>query len=175
MTRPKRPAFCAKCGAELEYEGRTPYCACGLRESECECEASAAANPAALKVECPDGRHILCISEIERIRALEVDVAKERSLAEQATRARRALEAKLELFHRSRESEMAKRDALWKARAEKADREAERLAGEVLIERGTLAVARKMRDEAEARVAEKEAEIQRLFGLRRVEAREREG
>jgi len=132
MTRPKRPAFCAKCGAELEYEGRTPYCACGLRESECECEASAAANPAALKVECPDGRHILCISEIERIRALEVDVAKERSLAEQATRARRDYQV-------------------------------------------TLAVARKMRDEAEARVAEKEAEIQRLFGLRRVEAREREG
>ena len=32
-----------------------------------------AANPAALKVECPDGRHILCISEVERIRVLERD------------------------------------------------------------------------------------------------------
>jgi len=30
-----------------------------------------AANPAVLKVECPDGRHILCISEVERIRELE--------------------------------------------------------------------------------------------------------
>ena len=108
MTRPKRPAFCAKCGAELEYEGRTPYCACGLRESECECEASAAANPAALKVECPDGRHILCISEIERIRALEVDVAKERSLAEQATRARRDYQVTLAVARKMRDEAEAR-------------------------------------------------------------------
>ena len=31
----------------------------------------AAANPAAMKVECPDGRHILCVSEVARVCVLE--------------------------------------------------------------------------------------------------------
>ena len=41
-------------------------------------------------------------------------------LASEAERIRE-LEAELELFHRSRDSELAKRDAIWKARAERAE------------------------------------------------------